>query len=78
MDDDKKALKYYEDALAAARKINNQDLIATNLFNVGAIYNRTLNQYEKALSLFEESLRIFREPNDKKALPSFYSTWAKL
>ncbi|MBT9537423.1 MAG: tetratricopeptide repeat protein, partial [Nitrospirae bacterium] len=68
MDDDKKALKYYEDALAAARKINNKDLIATNLFNVGATYNRTFNQYEKALSLFEESLRIFRELNDKKSL----------
>ena len=68
LDNDKKALKYYEDALAAVRKINNQDLIATNLFNVGATYNRTFNQYEKALSLFEESLRIFRELNDKKSL----------
>lgn len=68
LDNDKKALKYYEDALSAARKINNKDLIATNLFNVGAVYNRTFNQYEKALSLFEESLRIFRELNDKKSL----------
>ncbi len=68
LDNDKKALKYYEEALAAARKINNQDLIATNLFNVGATYNRTFNQYEKALSLFEESLRIFRELNDKKSI----------
>lgn len=68
LDNDKKALKYYEDALAAARKINNKDLIATNLFNVGATYNRTFNQYEKALSFFEESLRIFRELNDKKSL----------
>ena len=68
LDNDKKALKYYEEALAAARKINNRDLIATNLFNVGAIYNRTLNQYEKALSLFEESLRIFRELKSKESL----------
>jgi CHAT domain-containing protein/Tfp pilus assembly protein PilF len=68
LDNDKKALKYYEDALAAARKINNRDLIATNLFNAGATYNRTFNQYEKALSLFEESLRIFRELNDKKSI----------
>jgi tetratricopeptide (TPR) repeat protein/CHAT domain-containing protein len=66
-DDDKTAFKYYEDALAAARKANNKDLIATNLFNTGAIYHRTFNQYEKALSLFEESLRIFRDLGDKKS-----------
>lgn len=67
MDDDKKAFKYYEDALAAARKANNKDLIAANLFNTGAVYHRTFNQYEKALGLFEESLRIFRELGDKKS-----------
>lgn len=67
LDDDRKAFKYYEDALAAARKANNSDLIATNLFNTGAIYHRTFNQYEKALSLFEESLRTFRELGDKKS-----------
>ena len=67
LDDDKKAFKYYEDALAAARKIKNKDLIATNLFNTGAIYHRTFNQYEKALSLFEESLKTFRELNDRKS-----------
>jgi len=67
MDDDKKAFKYYEDALAAARKINNRELIATNLFNTGAIYNRTFNQYEKALGIFEESLIIYRELNDKQS-----------
>ena len=68
LNDDKKAFRYYEDALAAARKINNRDLIATNLFNTGAIYFRTFNQYEKALGLFEESLKIFRELNDKKSI----------
>jgi CHAT domain-containing protein/Tfp pilus assembly protein PilF len=67
LDNDKKAFKYYEDALAAARKINNRDLIATNLFNTGAIYHRTFNQYEKALTLFEESLKLFRELNDQKS-----------
>jgi len=63
----KKQFKYYEDALAAARKANNKDLIATNLFNTGAVYHRTFNQYEKALGLFEESLKIFRELDDKKS-----------
>jgi tetratricopeptide (TPR) repeat protein len=46
LDDDKKALPYYEQALAAARKIDNRDLIATNLYNVGAVTSRTFHQYE--------------------------------
>lgn len=66
-DDDKRAFTYYEDALAAARKAGNRDLIATNLFNTGAIHYRTFHQYEKALGLFEESLRIFRDLNDRKS-----------
>jgi len=68
LDDDKKAVKYYEEALAAARKINHRDLIATNLFNVGAAMSRTFHQYEKALALFEESLAIFRELDSKESL----------
>jgi len=68
LDDDKKALPYYEQALAAARKINNRDLIATNLYNVGAVTSRTFNQYEKALGLFEESITIFRDLNSKESL----------
>ena len=67
LDDDKTAFQYYEKALVAAKKANNKDLIAANLFNTGAVYHRTFNQYEKALSLFEESLRIFRELDDKKS-----------
>ena len=68
LDDDERAFRYYKDALTAARKINNRDLIATNLFNVGAIYSRTFHQHEKALSLFEESSRIFRDLNDRESL----------
>jgi CHAT domain-containing protein/Tfp pilus assembly protein PilF len=68
LDDDKKALPYYEKALAAARKINNRDLVATNLFCVAAITSRTFHQYEKALDLFEESQAIFRELNNKESL----------
>lgn len=67
-DDDKKALTYYEQALAAARKINNRDLIATNLFNTGAVYYRTYNQYDKALARMQESEKIFRQLGDTKSL----------
>ena len=66
-DDDKKAFPYYEQALAAARKANNRDLIATNLFNTGAVYYRAFNQSEKALGLHEESLSLFRQLDDKKS-----------
>lgn len=67
LDDDKKAFTYYQNALTAARKANNRDLIATNLFNTGAIYYRTFHQYERALGLFEESLTLFRALNDPKS-----------
>lgn len=63
--DYKKALPYYEEALKTARQINHRDFIATNLFNIGLIYNQNLSQHEKAFPLFEESLRIFRELNDR-------------
>ncbi|MDX2447892.1 MAG: tetratricopeptide repeat protein, partial [Desulfobacterales bacterium] len=66
--DDKQAFKYYKKALGAARKTDDQDLIATNLFNVGAISSETFYQYEKALGLFEESSRIFRNLNDSASL----------
>lgn len=68
MDDDRKAFKHYEQALAAARRINHRDLIATNLFNTGAIYYRTFNQYDKALALMQESERMFRQLGDRKSL----------
>ena len=67
LDDDKKAFPFYEKALATAKKANNKDLIATNLFNTGAIHYRTFHQYEKAMSLFEESLALFRALKDEKS-----------
>ncbi|MCE5194362.1 MAG: CHAT domain-containing protein [Nitrospiraceae bacterium] len=66
--DDKKALSYYEEALKIERQRNNKDGIATNLFNVGAIYRETFNQYEKSLIFLKESERIFRELGDKTSL----------
>jgi len=62
------AFGYYQDALAAAKKSGNQDLIATNLFNVGVIAGRTFHQHEKALSLLEESAQLFKKLNDQGSL----------
>ncbi len=78
LDDDKKALTYYEQALAAAKKSNNRDLIATNLFNTGAVYHRTFNQYDRALSHFEQSLQIFRELKDSKSIATVQFNMGKV
>jgi tetratricopeptide (TPR) repeat protein len=68
MGDDIKALPYYEKAVDAARKAYNKDLIATNLFNVGAVYYRQAIDYEKAYTYLDESQRFFRELNDRDSL----------
>lgn len=76
--DDKKALPYYEEALKIERQRNNKDGIATNLFNVGAIYYAQAIDYEKAYSLLDESQRIFRELNDKESLALVLHTVGKV
>ena len=68
LNDDRKAFPYYEQALVAARKSGNKDLIATNLFNVGAVESRTFDHYEKALAFLEESLALFQELDDESSL----------
>jgi len=66
--DDLKALQYYEEALKTARKIDNNDLIATNLFNAGAIYYEKRINYEKAYHYLDESRKLFAELNDEDSL----------
>ncbi len=66
--DDLKALPYYERVLSASRKANNKDILATALFNVGAVYYRQAVDYEKAYTYLDESARYFRELNDKNSL----------
>ncbi|MDP2278552.1 MAG: tetratricopeptide repeat protein, partial [Nitrospirota bacterium] len=66
--DDTKALPYYEKAMSAAQKANNKDLIATSLFDVGAVYYRQAIDYEKAYDYLEKSRIIFAELNDKDSL----------
>ncbi len=68
MGDDIKAFPFYERAMNAARKTNNKDLLATALFNVGAVYYRQAIDYEKAYDYLEESRRYFKELNDKNSL----------
>ena len=66
--DDIKALPYYERALESAQKASNKDILATALFNVGAVYYRQAIDYEKAFNYLDESARLFRDLNDKNSL----------
>jgi CHAT domain-containing protein/Tfp pilus assembly protein PilF len=76
--DDKKALPYYEEALKIERQRNNKDGIATNLFNVGAIYHAQAIDYEKAYFFLDESQKIFRELQDKESLSLVAHTFGKV
>jgi CHAT domain-containing protein/Tfp pilus assembly protein PilF len=56
-----KALKYKEEALAIARKLDGEEaFVAVDLNNIGKIYS-SWNQYEKALKYYEEALAIARK-----------------
>ncbi|MCX7982151.1 MAG: tetratricopeptide repeat protein [Syntrophales bacterium] len=66
--DDTRALNYYERALTFARKVEDKDLLGTILFNVGATSYRLARDYERASKLIEESVKLFRELNDKNSL----------
>ncbi|MCP4255183.1 MAG: CHAT domain-containing protein [Candidatus Scalindua sp.] len=55
-----KAIKYYEEALAIARKLGQEGSVATALNNIGEVY-RSWGQYEKAIKYFEEALAIARK-----------------
>lgn len=66
--DDMKALSYYEKALTYSRNGSNKDILATSLFNTGAVYYRQAIDYQKAYNNLDESCRYFRELGDKNSL----------
>lgn len=68
LNDDMKALPYYEKALTHARKGGNKDILATALFNTGAVYYRQSIDYQGAYNNLDESCRYFRELKDKISL----------
>ncbi|MCH8319004.1 MAG: tetratricopeptide repeat protein, partial [Bacteroidetes bacterium] len=61
------ALKYFQQALILARKINFQKGIAEALGNVGYIYDQQ-GDPEKALEYFLQSLKIDKERNNKQGI----------
>ena len=68
MGNDEKALFYYEKAIAAARKLDNKEWLADDLFLAGSIYNRKAIDYEKAYRYLLESKKLFSELAIKDSL----------
>lgn len=52
-----KAIKFYEEALAIARKLEMEDKVAICLNNIGLIYD-SWGQYDNAIKFYEEALAI--------------------
>lgn len=64
MDDDQKALEYYEKSLSLHRLSGNGLAISGTLGNIGVVYYN-LKEFDKALGFLEESIEILR-PFDQK------------
>ena len=60
-----KALTYYDQALATAKRIKDRRLEATALLCLGRLWKDDLKQPEKAMSYLEQTLSIKRELKDR-------------
>ncbi len=58
-----KAVRYGEEALEKGRKLNNPQIYANVMLNLGVSYIK-LNQFQKALDLLNETIRISRQINN--------------
>jgi len=69
-------MHYFEKSLAIKRRLNDKELIASSLNNMGEIEALRGNK-EKALRYFEESLLFRREINDLYGLAKTYSSMSE-
>ena len=67
MDEDQKALEYYEKSLALHRASGNNMAISGTVGNIGVIYYN-LGSYDEALSRLEESIELLRPFDNKQYL----------
>lgn len=58
------ALKYYQEAIALAKLLQNKHLQAQNINRLG-VYYRNINLQEEALQLYEEALELSLESGDQ-------------
>jgi len=58
-------IEWLEEALVAARKINNQNAEGAHMGNLGQAYSH-LGETRKAIEYYEQSLKILREIRDRR------------
>jgi serine phosphatase RsbU (regulator of sigma subunit)/Tfp pilus assembly protein PilF len=67
MDNNSKALMYFEKALVVTRQLGDKDNIALSLINIGFIHKKR-NENEEAIAYFKEGLQMFEETESKKMM----------
>ena len=55
-----KALQHYEESIALSRKIQDENMIARNIGNIGLIYH-DIGKFKQALEYYERALNIFQK-----------------
>lgn len=60
LDQNERALSYYEQTLQLSRRRNNTDDLINDLINIGALLYKGLEQHQRALPLLEEALTLSR------------------
>ncbi len=78
-----KAIKYYEEALAIFKKLEQEDNVAKNLSNIGLVYD-SLGQYYKAIKYYNEALAIDKKLDQEAGVAidlgyigGVYYTWGQ-
>ena len=72
-EDYKKALKYSEEGLKLAEKINFKKGMATSLTNIGMAYYRQ-HDLEKSREYLDKSFKILEELQDKTGIANYYNS----
>ncbi|OUL33074.1 hypothetical protein BV372_17620 [Nostoc sp. T09] len=67
LNENTKALEYFEQALAISRELKDRLLEAGTLFGFGNIYGFNLTEYTKAVGYLEQALAILRESKEPEA-----------
>lgn len=76
----KKAVEYYEQALAMAERNGKKELVASELKNIGSVYSGA-GRYDKAVEYYEKALTIQKEIGSREirntlmALGGLYHGW---
>jgi CHAT domain-containing protein/Tfp pilus assembly protein PilF len=80
--DPRRAIENYEKALESFLRLSNRQKAADTLTRLGLVYGRSLDQYSKAIDLFQQALLIQRKIGDRKgealSLNNLGGAWSSL